>query len=179
LPLQSGSSRILKLMGRRYTKEEYLTLFSKMRERIPNVSISTDIIVGFPGETEEDFQETLSLVEECKFDNAFSFVFSAREGTPACKLKDDTLEEEKNQRLYRLNERLNAHFLESNERMVGKTVPVLVDGVNSTNKTALFGYTDTNKLINFDGDASLIGKIVQVRVREAKTWSLDGDIVAD
>lgn len=179
LPVQSGSSRILKLMGRRYTKEEYLTLFSKMRERIPNVSISTDIIVGFPGETEEDFQETLSLVEECKFDNAFSFVFSAREGTPACKLKDDTLEEEKNQRLYRLNERLNAHFLESNERMVGKTVPVLVDGVNSTNKTALFGYTDTNKLINFDGDASLIGKIVQVRVREAKTWSLDGDIVAD
>lgn len=178
LPVQSGSSRILKLMGRRYTKEEYLTLFSKMRERIPSVTISTDIIVGFPGEEEADFLETLDLVEQCKFDNAFSFVFSKREGTPACKLLDETLEEEKNQRLYRLNERLNFYFLKSNEKLIGKVVPVLVDGVNSTNKTALFGYTDTNKLINFDGDQNLIGKIVNVRVTNAKTWSLDGEIVA-
>lgn len=178
LPVQSGSSKILKLMGRRYTKEEYLTLFSKMRERIPSVTISTDIIVGFPGEEEADFLETLDLVEQCKFDNAFSFVFSKREGTPACKLLDETLEEEKNQRLYRLNERLNFYFLKSNEKLIGKVVPVLVDGVNSTNKTALFGYTDTNKLINFDGDQSLIGKIINVRVTNAKTWSLDGEIVA-
>lgn len=178
LPVQSGSSRILKLMGRRYTKEEYLTLFSKMREKIPNVTISTDIIVGFPGEAEEDFQETLDLVDFCKFDNAFSFIFSKREGTPACKLKDETSEEEKNQRLYRLNEKLNSYFLKSNERLVGKTVSVLVDGVNETNKTALFGYTDTNKLINFNGSTDLIGKIVKVKVTTAKTWSLDGDLVA-
>lgn len=177
LPVQSGSSRILKLMGRRYTKEEYWTLFSKMRERIPNVSISTDIIVGFPGESEEDFQETLDLVEKCKFDNAFSFVFSKREGTPACKLLDNTLEEEKNRRLYRLNERLNFYFLKSNEKLVGHVVSVLVDGINSTNKTALYGYTDTNKLINFNGDPSLIGTIVEVRVTSAKTWSLDGELI--
>ncbi len=178
LPVQSGSSRILKLMGRRYTRDEYLTLFSKMRERIPNVSISTDIIVGFPGETEEDFEETLNLVDICQFDNAFSFVFSKREGTPACRLPDNTSEEEKNQRLYRLNERLNSYFLKSNERLVGKVLPVLVDGVNETNKTALYGYTEGNKLINFDGDESLIGNIVRVRVTNAKTWSLDGEIVA-
>lgn len=178
LPVQSGSSRILKLMGRRYTKEEYWTLFSKMREKIPNVSISTDIIVGFPGESEEDFQETLDLVEKCKFDNAFSFVFSKREGTPACKLLDNTLEEEKNRRLYRLNERLNFYFLKSNEKLVGHVVSVLVDGINSTNKTALYGYTDTNKLINFNGDPSLIGTIVEVRVTSAKTWSLDGELIA-
>ncbi len=177
LPVQSGSTRILKRMGRRYTKDEYLTLFSKMRERIPNVSISTDIIVGFPGETEEDFQETLDLVETCQFDNAFSFVFSKREGTPACKLEDNTTEEEKNERLYRLNEKLNAGFLKSNQKLVGKTLKVLVDGKNSTKKTSLYGYTEGNKMINFDGDESLIGKIIDVKVVDAKTWSLDGEVV--
>jgi len=177
LPVQSGSSRILKLMGRRYTKEEYLSLFNKIRNTVPNVTISTDIIVGFPGEDEEDFMDTMDLVEKCKFDNAFSFVFSKREGTPACKLKDETKEEEKNQRLYRLNERLNKYFLESNQKQVGKVVKVLVDGKNSTNKTHLFGYTENNKLINFNGSEELIGKIVSVKVVDAKTWSLDGEIV--
>ena len=177
LPVQSGSSRILKLMGRRYTKEEYLSLFNKIREIVPNVTISTDIIVGFPGESEEDFEDTLDLVEKCKFDNAFSFVFSKREGTAACRLKDETPEEEKNQRLYKLNERLNKYFLESNERLVGEVVKVLVDGKNSTNKTVLFGYTENNKLINFDGSEELIGKIVSVKVVAAKTWSLDGELV--
>lgn len=177
LPVQSGSSRILKLMGRRYTKEEYLSLFNKIREVVPNVTISTDIIVGFPGESEEDFMDTMDLVEKCKFDNAFSFVFSKREGTAACRLKDETPEEEKNQRLYKLNERLNKYFLESNERLVGEVVKVLVDGKNSTNKTVLFGYTENNKLINFDGSEELIGKIVSVKVVDAKTWSLDGELV--
>lgn len=174
LPVQSGSSRILRLMGRRYTREEYLTLFHKMKERIPRVSMSTDIIVGFPGETEEDFLETLSLVEECKYDNAFTFVFSPREGTPAARLEDNTTEEEKNQRLYRLNEVVNQYFLENNEKLIGKVVPVLVEGVNRSGKTSLYGYTDTNKLINFDGEEELIGKIVFVEVTDAKTWSLDG-----
>lgn len=177
LPVQSGSSKVLKQMGRRYTKEEYLTLFAKIKERIPDVAVSTDIIVGFPTETEEDFKETMDLVKVCKFDNAFSFVFSKREGTPACKFEDLTTEEEKNQRLYQLNEELNKHFLESNERLLGKTVKVLVDGKNKTNKTALYGYTETNKLVNFDGEEDLIGKIVNVEITSSKTWSLDGKIV--
>ncbi len=174
LPVQSGSNRILKLMGRRYTKEEYLTLFHKIRERIPNCSISTDIIVGFPNETEEDFNETLSLVNECKFDNAFSFIYSPREGTAAAKLKDDITLEEKEQRLYTLNDTLNKYFLESNQKMLNKIVDVLVEGKNEKGK--LFGYTDTNKLINFAGDENLIGNIIKVKVIEAKTWSLDGEI---
>ena len=175
LPVQSGSDRILKLMGRRYTKEKYLTLFHKMKERIPRLAVSTDIIVGFPGETEEDFEETLNLVEMCQFDNAFTFIFSPREGTPAAKMKDEVTLAVKEERLHRLNERVNHYFLKNNQKMVGSIVPVLVDGYNQSGKTSLFGYTDTNKLINFDGDASLIGKIVMVKVTNAKTWSLDGE----
>ena len=174
LPVQSGSSRILKLMGRRYTKEEYLTLFNKIRERVPNCTISTDIIVGFPGETEEDFQETLDLVNECKFDNAFSFIYSPREGTAAAKLKDEVPLKEKENRLYRLNDSLNKYFLISNQKMLEKVVDVLVEGINEKGK--LFGYTDTNKLINFSGSEDNIGKIIKVKVTDAKTWSLDGEI---
>ena len=124
LPVQSGSSRILKLMGRRYTKESYLELFNKIKEVVPGVSISTDIIVGFPGETEEDFLETLDLVEQCKYDNAFTFVFSAREGTPAARLKDDTPQSEKEERLQRLNEVVNKYFLENNKKLEETNVDV-------------------------------------------------------
>ena len=174
LPVQSGSSRILKLMGRRYTKEEYLTLFHKIREKMPHCSISTDIIVGFPGEEEEDFNETLDLVNECKFDNAFSFIYSPREGTAAARLVDNISLEEKEKRLYKLNEVLNKYFKESNDKLLGCVLPVLVEGKNEKGK--LFGYTNTNKLINFDGDISLVGQIVDVRVVDAKTWSLDGEL---
>ena len=176
LPVQSGSSRILKLMGRRYTKESYLELFHKIKDTIPNVSMSTDIIVGFPGETEEDFEETISLVEECKFDNAFTFIYSPRENTPASKLEDNVSLEEKEKRLYRLNEIVNKCFLENNKKLIGKIVPVLVEGKNTNGKDGLYGYTDTNKLINFNGDESLTGKIILVKVTDAKTWSLDGEI---
>ena len=174
LPVQSGSSRILKLMGRRYTKEEYLTLLHKIREKMPHCSISTDIIVGFPGEEEEDFNETLDLVNECKFDNAFSFIYSPMEGTAAARLVDNISLEEKEKRLYKLNEVLNKYFKESNDKLLGCVLPVLVEGKNEKGK--LFGYTDTNKLINFDGDISLVGQIVDVRVVDAKTWSLDGEL---
>ena len=175
LPVQSGSSRILKLMGRRYTKEEYLTLFHKIKDKIPNVSISTDIIVGFPSETEEDFKETLDLVNECKFDNAFTFIYSPRENTAAARLKDEVTLAEKEERLHELNDLVNIYFKENNDKLVGSTVPVLVEGV-SEKKGILFGYTDTNKLINFEGDSSVIGKIIDVKVTSAKTWSLDGEI---
>ncbi len=175
LPVQSGSSRILKLMGRRYTKEDYLKLFDKIRNRIKNVSISTDIIVGFPTETEEDFKETLDLCEYCKFDNAFTFIYSKREGTAAAKLEGQIPQEVAEDRLQRLNKVVNKYFLENNKKLEGKIVPVLVEGI-SDKKKELFGYTDTNKLINFKGSASLIGKIVPVKVVSAKTWSLDGEI---
>ena len=177
LPVQSGSSRILKLMGRRYTRESYLELFHKMKDMIPGVAISTDIIVGFPGETEEDFQETISLVKECKFDNAFTFVFSEREGTPACKLPDNTTQSEKEERLQRLNEVVNGYFLENNKKLEGKILKVLVEGV-SEKKDMFFGYSETNKLINFTSDRELTcGEIVDVEITSAKTWSLDGKCI--
>jgi len=175
LPVQSGSSRILKLMGRRYTKEDYLTLFDKIKKNVPRVSISTDIIVGFPGEEEEDFLDTLELCNYCKFDNAFTFIYSPRENTAAARLKDDTSLSVKEDRLHRLNEVVNKYFLENNEKLVNTVVPVLVEGI-SDKKNELFGYTDTNKLINFKGDDTLIGKIVNVKVVDAKTWSLDGEL---
>ncbi len=175
LPVQSGSSRILKLMGRRYTRESYLELFHKIKDKVPGVSISTDIIVGFPGETEEDFEETLSLVRECKYDNAFTFVFSKREGTPACRLIDPVSQKEKEERLQRLNEIVNTYFLENNKKLADKEVEVLVEGV-SEKKHMYYGYTDTNKLINFSSNKKLTsGDLVMVKVTEAKTWSLDGE----
>lgn len=177
LPVQSGSSKILKLMGRRYTRESYLELFKKIKDTVSGVAISTDIIVGFPGETEEDFLETLSLAEECKYDNAFTFIFSKREGTPACLLKDEVSDEEKEERLQRLNKVVNKYFLENNKKLEGSIVPVLVEG-NSEKKDMYFGYTDTNKLINFSANREVkAGEIVNVLVVEAKTWSLDGEAV--
>ncbi len=177
LPVQSGSSKILKLMGRRYTRESYLELFKKIKDTVPGVAISTDIIVGFPGETEEDFLETLSLAEECKYDNAFTFIFSKREGTPACLLKDDVSEEEKEERLQRLNKVVNKYFLENNKKLLERVVPVLVEG-NSEKKDMYYGYTDTNKLINFTAKREVeVGEIVNVKVTQAKTWSLDGELV--
>ena len=176
LPVQSGSSRILKLMGRRYTRESYLELFHKIKDTVPGVAISTDIIVGFPGETEEDFLETLSLVEECKYDNAFTFIFSARVGTPACKLKDDITLSEKELRLQRLNEVVNKYFLENNKKLEGTVLNVMVEGT-SEKKDMYYGYSETNKLINFTSPKELNpGDLVDVEITSAKTWSLDGKV---
>ena len=173
LPIQSGSSKILKLMGRRYTKEAYLDLFNKIKEKIPNVSVSTDIIVGFPNETEEDFKETLEIAEYCKFDNAFTFIYSPRENTPAAKLKDGVSQTEKEERLQRLNNIVNKYFLEKNKELIGKEVLVLTEGI-SEKKNMYYGYTETNKLVNFTGKDIKQGDIVTVEIDEAKTWSLDG-----
>ena len=176
LPVQSGSSRVLKLMGRRYTRESYLELFDKMKERIPGVTISTDIIVGFPGESEEDFQQTLDLVDYCKYDNAFTFVFSPRVGTPAEKLNDDVPLKEKEERLQRLNEKVNTYFLENNKKLEGKVLDVLVEGI-SDKKNMYYGYSDTNKLVNFVSNKDLeLGDIVPVKITASKTWSLDGEL---
>ena len=174
LPLQSGSNRILKLMGRRYTKEEYLKLFDQIKEKIPNVAVSTDIIVGFPGETKEDFQDTLDVVNYCQYDNAYTFIFSPRVGTPAAKMEDNTSLEEKEERLAKLNELVNKYSLEHNESLLNKVVPVLIEGVSSKDSSKLYGYTDTMKLVNVEGSKDLIGKIVNVLITEAKSFSLDG-----
>lgn len=176
LPVQSGSSKILKLMGRKYIKESYLKLYHKIRQRIPNGSVTTDIIVGFPGETDEDFLETLSLVKECKFDSAFTFIYSPREGTPAAKMKDDVTLIVKEDRLHQLNEVINEYALEINKGLVGKTMEVLIEGVSEKDENMVAGYTDTMKLVNVKADKSCIGKIIKVRITDAKTWSLDGEI---
>ena len=176
LPLQSGSDRILKLMGRRYTKKSYLELFNKIKETVPNASITTDIIVGFPGETEEDFEDTLDVVNICKYDSAFTFIFSPREGTPAAKMKDDTPLDVKEDRLHRLNELVNKYALEANLQYLGKVVPVLLENVSEKNSDMLAGYTDTMKLVNVKASKDMLGKIVDVKITDVKTWSMDGEI---
>ncbi len=177
LPLQSGSSSILKKMGRRYTKEEYLTLYKKIREKLPYSSITTDIIVGFPNETDEDFNETLEVVNECKFDSAFTFIFSPRVGTPAAKMEDSISLEIKEKRLQELNELINKYSKQANDKYLGKTVPVLIENFSEKDSSMLMGYTDTMKLVNVKGDASLIGEIVNVKITDVKTWSMDAEVV--
>ena len=175
LPIQSGSNEILKKMGRRYTVEEYKTLFNKIKEYMPNASISTDIIVGFPGETEKDFNDTLDIVNELKFDLAYTFIYSKREGTPASKMEDNVSEEEKKNRLHKLNELVNKYAKENNMKYLGKTVKVLLED-KSEKDGYLMGYTDTMKLVNVKADDSYIGSIMDVKIVDVKTWSLDGEL---
>ena len=180
LPVQSGDNDILKLMNRKYTYEEYMSKINKLRELVPNISFTTDIIVGFPNETEEQFQKTLKLVKEAKFEGAFTFIYSKREGTPAAKMTDNTPEEEKKDRLNRLIELVNVGYLEGHKRFVGKTVKVLVDGESKSADGMMCGYSENNKLTHFKStDLSLIGKIVKVKVKEAKTWFMIGDLCED
>ena len=178
LPIQSGSDNILKKMKRRYTIEEYKKLFYELKSKIKNVSITTDIIVGFPNETEEDFQKTLDIYNELKYDLAYTFIYSPREGTPASKMEDSVPLEEKEERLQRLNKIVNKYAKEANEKYLGKTVPVLLEGY-SDKGGKLMGYTDTMKLVNVAADPSLIGQIKNVLITDVKTWSMEGEIVSD
>ena len=177
LPLQSGSSNILRYMGRRYTKEEYLTLYKKIREKVKNVSITTDIIVGFPGESEEDFQDTLDVVDECKFDGAFTFIFSPRENTPAAKMEDNITLKEKEDRLHKLNEKINKYSKESNMKMLNTIQKVLITGISEKDENKVCGYTENMKLVNVDASKDTIGQIIDVKILEAKSFSLDGIIM--
>ena len=176
LPLQSGSDSILKLMGRRYTKKSYIELYNKLKSALPHSSITTDIIVGFPNETVEDFNETLDVVNKCKFDGAYTFIFSPRVGTPAAKMADNVTLEEKNERLYKLNELINKYSKEANDSYLNKIVPVLIEEPSEKDDSMLMGYTDTMKLVNVKADKKYIGKIINVRIKEIKTWSMDGEI---
>ncbi|HET7615521.1 MAG TPA: tRNA (N6-isopentenyl adenosine(37)-C2)-methylthiotransferase MiaB [Bacillales bacterium] len=178
LPVQSGNSDILKIMGRNYSRESYLELFHKLKEAIPHASFTTDIIVGYPNETEEQFEDTLSLVKECEFDGAFTFIYSPRPGTPAARMEDDVPMDVKKERLQRLNKLVNEMAAKSSKRYMGEVVEVLVEGESKKNPDVLSGHTRTNKVVNFRGDKSLIGELVPVKVTHAKTWSLDGELAA-
>lgn len=179
LPVQSGSSSMLKMMARKYSREHYLELVAKIKRAIPNVTLTTDIIVGFPGETEEQFQETLSLVEDVGYDLAYTFIYSPRHGTPAASMEDNVSEEEKKSRLQRLMDLQNRISRQKNEELQGKVVEILVEGVSKKDPNVLSGRTRSNKLVNFKGDPSLIGQFTKVRILEALTWTLNGEAVTE
>jgi len=177
LPVQSGDDGILKLMGRRYSREQYLELVKKIKERIPGVSLTTDIIVGFPNESEEAFNNTLSLCEEVQYDSAFTFIYSPRVGTPAAKMKDNVLMETKKQRFNKLTATIAKYELLKYKTYEGKTVKVLVDGPSKKNDEIMSGYTEDNKLVNFKGNKNAVGTIVNVKIINAKTYTLEGEQV--
>lgn len=176
LPVQSGSDEILKVMGRRYSSEQYKKLVDKIRTRIPNVYISTDIIVGFPNESYEQFLETIEMVRYVKYDSAFTFIYSPRKGTPAAKIVDNVSAKDKSDRFKELVKELEKTISLSSERMVGKTFDVLVDSISEKDKNMLSGYTDGYKLVHFKGDSSLIGKIVKVKILTSHVYSLIGEV---
>mgnify|MGYP004443806771 CR=1 FL=1 len=179
LPVQCGNDRVLKRMNRKYNRAQYLEIIEKLREACPDITISTDIIVGFPGETEEEFEDTLSLVNEVGFDSAFTFIYSPREGTPAAKFEDQVPEEIKHRRFDRLVDDINRISLEKNSTYLGKICEVLVEGKSKNNDNVYSGRTDGFKLVNFDAcsERELEGKTVSVKITECKTFSLEGVIV--
>ena len=177
LPLQSGSTRILKMMNRGYTKEQYIALAEKIKERIPGVALTADIIVGFPGETEEDFLDTLDVVKRIQFENSFMFMYSIRQGTKAADMDEQIDSEVKKERLQRLIEIQNSCSLAESETYIGKIVRILVEGESRKNKDVLTGRTSTNKIVLFKGDKTLEGTFVNVKINDCKTWTLYGDIV--
>ncbi|MBP3326347.1 MAG: tRNA (N6-isopentenyl adenosine(37)-C2)-methylthiotransferase MiaB [Coprococcus sp.] len=176
LPLQSGSTRILKAMNRRYTKEDYLALVDKIKTRIPDVSITADIIVGFPGETEEDFLDTLDVVEKVRYDTAFTFIYSKRTGTPAAAMENGATKEEINDRYNRLFKRVQQISGEITQKFKGMTLPVLVEGISEQNNGLLTGRLSNNLLVHFEGCESLIGHIVDVKLVECKGFYFIGEL---
>lgn len=179
LPIQSGSDTVLKKMGRRYSSEEYLSLVNRIRTKIPNIALSTDIIVGFPNETYEEFLDTIKVANLADYTSAFTFIYSPRQGTPAAKLKDDVTYEEKVKRFKELVSALEVNFKKHADEMVGKTFDVLVEGTSKKNKELLSGYPYNMKVIHFKGNESLIGKIVKVKVTESHLYSLIGELVSE
>lgn len=177
LPVQSGSSSVLKRMNRRYDREKYIDIINKLKLACPDIAITTDIIVGFPGETEEEFEDTLSLVEYVKYDSAFTFIYSPREGTPAAGFLDQIPYDIKHERFERLNEVVNKYSLEKNERLSDKTVKVLIDGSSRKVDESYSGRTDGFKLVNVSSGRDITGQLVDVRITECKTFSIDGVLV--
>ena len=177
LPVQSGNNEVLKRMNRKYTREEYLDKIKKLKEAVPGISITTDIIVAFPGETQEQFEDTLSLVKEVEFEGAYTFIYSPREGTPAATYPNPLTEDEKKERLYKLNELINEYFAKGHARFVGETVEVLVDGISKQDEEMYTGYTKHNMLVNFQATKEDVGKMLKVKVTKAFTWHLLGEVI--
>ena len=180
LPVQCGSSRLLKKMNRHYTKEDYLRIIEKAKAEIPDIAFSTDLMIGFPGETEEDLLDTIDVVEKVKYDNAFTFIYSKREGTPAAKMEDQILENVKHERFNRVLSKVNEILVDLNASYVGKTVEVLIEGKSKTDESKFTGRTRQNKLVNFtvkNPEANLLGTLMNVKITESNTFSLVGEEV--
>ena len=178
LPVQSGSNSVLKRMNRGYTIERYYELFDDMKRRIPGMAFTTDLIVGFPDETDEEFEDTLKLVDHCRFDLAYAFIFSPREGTPAAGFEDRIPMRVKKERLNLLNERISDYAHEKNQKEIGRELIVLCDGASKKNPDTFSGYSEENKLVNFTGENIREGDFVRVKITEAKSYTLDGEAVA-
>ncbi|MCR1898068.1 tRNA (N6-isopentenyl adenosine(37)-C2)-methylthiotransferase MiaB [Irregularibacter muris] len=174
LPFQAGNNKILKIMNRRYTKESYLNLINKIKDAIPGIALTTDIIVGFPGETDEDFEDTLDIVREVKFDSAFTFLYSVREGTPAAKMENQIPDEIKHKRFQKLLDLQHQISAEENKLLEGTIAEVFVEGVSKNDTEKMSGRTRTNKLVNFIGKKDSIGELVQIKITQGQTWSLNG-----
>ena len=177
LPVQAGATNVLQKMNRGYTKESYLELIRKIREKIPLASITTDLIVGFPGETEDDFRETLDLLAQVRFDAAFTFVYNKRSGTPAADMPDQVPDQVKKERIQKMISVQNTISQENNLAEIGRIHEVLIEGVNRNNPELMEGRTGTNKLVLLKGDEPLIGQVAEVRITESGTWHLDGEII--
>lgn len=177
LPLQSGSTRVLSEMNRVYTREKYLEIIKLAKELMPDITLTTDIIVGFPTETEEDFLETLSILKEVGYDSIFSFIYSKREGTKAALMENAATEEEIDNRFKRLLDVQNAVSLERNKRHEGRIEKVLVEGASKTDPGMLTGRTEGNKIVNFKGDKALTGTFADVKITKAQTWILCGELI--
>ncbi len=176
LPLQAGNSKVLKEMNRKYTKEQYLELVEKMKKRIPDVVFSTDIIVGFPGETDEEFEDTLDVVKKVNYEQVYMFIYSRREGTVADRMENQIPEKIKHKRFDKLKDFYDSRVSENNEKYIGTTQKILVDGYSKNDKTTLTGRTDTNKVVNFEGKEELIGKMIDIKITEEHKWYLKGEI---
>lgn len=177
LPIQSGSDRILAAMKRGHMAIEYKQKIRKLREIRPNISLSSDFIIGFPGETDKDYEDTMKLIEDIGFDRSFSFIYSARPGTPAASFKDDVPLAVKKTRLYRLQQRITEMEQEISKKMVGTTVSVLVEGLSRKDDKQVAGRTENNRIVNFDGDKSLVGNFARVEISEAQPNSLRGTLI--
>lgn len=177
LPVQSGSDRILKEMNRHYDRERYMYLINKIKKEIPDVTITTDIIVGFPGETEEDFNDTLSLVKEVGYDSAYTFIYSRRNHTPADKMENQVPDDVKHERFNRLVQAVNENVIRNNKAYEGKVVEILVEGPSKNDETKLMGRTRNGRLVNFEGDKSLIGELINVKIVRAQPYSLIGELI--
>lgn len=177
LPLQSGNTKVLKDMNRKYTKEQYLNLVEKMKSKIPNLTLSTDIIVGFPGETDEEFEDTLDVVAKVKFEQVYMFIYSRRVGTPGDKMENQIPEEIKHKRFDRLKELVESQIEENNNKYVGTIQKVLVEGKSKNNEDMLTGRTDSNKVVVFEGNENLIDKIIDLKIVSQHMWYLKGEIL--